>query len=90
MTKVNIEGFIEVECPILNKSKMKELELTASPRLKVQVFLGEFNNKYGEEEYNTLQYTRVVCREKEEVHCMKNKNHICLYVPLTISKKKDK
>jgi hypothetical protein len=90
MKTVNLDGFIEVECPIYNQRIMRRNGLDKSPGLKVQVFLGELESKSLEEEYDSLRgkYTKIACeliRKGRDCECSPSP---CEYAGLTIRPEK--
>jgi hypothetical protein len=76
MTKVNIEGFVEVECPHLNAQKMKAENLAKSPKLKVQLFL---NFKEASEALRDSECTKIICPTLDGYSKCSYIHNNCLY-----------
>jgi len=90
MTKVNIEGFVEVECPNLNEATMKVDELNISPKLKVQLFINreEAIKFYKGYETDESRCTKIICTEiAGDGKCGYDPSNYCLYANLSIAKK---
>jgi hypothetical protein len=81
MTKINIDGFIEAECPVLNESKMNLNKIATSPHLKVQIFLDELEARaHYEGRVREDNCTKIFC---DGIHydgiCEYKGNALCLY-----------
>lgn len=90
MVKLNIDGFVEAECPMLNKYEMKKLNLSNSPGLKVQIFLDKYEAQKaftGHRGRNSC--TTIICPIiYDKGLCFQNKKS-CIYGSLTIKDKQD-
>jgi hypothetical protein len=86
MTKVNIEGFVEVECPVYNKERIDRGKLDKSLGLKIQIFLDSVPESL---EGHGVACTKIVCPSySSERGCMVYRDEQpCLYSELAIKDK---